>query len=148
MSDPTIQSWQTVTVYPDGSGEAGFYYERAMKHLAQQDASVIALRTFIAKHHDTLTGLSWMIHAYGSPELTMGCKGYRGKETTAREIALLWPGVVWKRKHDKYASGLAFSWVGNLDGIDLEISGAEKEDPRPPLRDGEIVDLSATEGGA
>ena len=137
---PGSEAWRSIAVYRDGSGKAHEYYDRNIATIEEWEAVHRLHRAFIAKHIETLAGLYWKV-AYLEAAIELCWGMYRGEHTKPADIARLWPDATWKRVKQKYSSGLKYDWEAVVDGITLRIEGAESEEPRPKLREGETIRL-------
>lgn len=141
VTERTLQS-----VYSDGSGLASEHLRNAMDQLHRYEEHCRTLRAFVQKYLDRLNGLSWSCGCwYSEPRLELGGRACHGRYVEPDIVAAFWPEVKWKREKEKYPNSgrLEYSWVGNLDGVQIRIDRAEsiRLDPVDDGRDGTVVRL-------
>jgi hypothetical protein len=127
-----------ISMYADGSGRAVDHQEGQLKILREHEEIIKLTRCFVLKHSLTLAGMYWAV-GYLEATIKLSPSRYRGAKTTAKDIAALWPGCVWKRSTPKYTSREIRDWVTRLDGVELRIEGAESYEELGIPKDGEGV---------
>ena len=138
-------AWRDITVYSDGSGNAGEIYRTVVEKIFRY-RDVLALQlAWITTHAVTLAGLNWNV-GYLYPEIAVSWHSYRGRKMRGPgQVAALWPGAAWMRRKQKYSKA-DYDWTAEIDGVTVIIKGAESVAPAPKLEEGQ-VDLAAFRAG-
>lgn len=140
-----------IAQFSDGSGKASDEMAYQMMRMDERQHIVEAQRVFVLRHSAVLAGINWEASAYGL-EIILCCNTYRGKRSSAVEIARLWPDLDWKRVEPWLSMDKARvrDWAAEYEGVTLRIREAEVYAVRPQVEPwrgkGESVDLKR-EGG-
>lgn len=121
-----------------------YVLKKNLESIAEQEDIAKKQRAFIAKHSAVLAGLEWSVTCVW-PEIDIDPTHYRGKETTAQEIAAIWPGLAWAWAENRYDSSEICDWIATIDGITLRLRDAGKVD-RPRHTNGEPIAIAKAEG--
>lgn len=119
---------------------------KQLEALNQDEGKLRWCRDFIEKNRVKLAGLYWDI-GYGRTSVSIACSDYYCG-VSAKEIAARWPDAKWKRVK---ADGVCMSdedklftrnWKAKIDGLDVEIVGAERLEPVTLPKLGEEIELT------
>ena len=137
--------WRKISIYKDGSGKAGDFYDAALKTMREREDVLRVNALFIEANKQILAGVYWTV-GYLDPEIKISWGTYRGEKAEPADIAALWPGAEWKRARQKYGERLTYDWCAEVDGVTIRIECAETEKPRPRLSEG-IINLQGSQKG-